>query len=296
MAETRNLPANRLLLPALAVTICGAMWGGFWIPLRWFEAQGVGGGWVNLTFNAVALLSPLPWLLTRKSWSGFVSQAATGLILGSAFSLYTVSLVLTDVLHAILLFYLTPVWSTLACWLFLGERLSLSRIAAMILGFTGMAFILGVTDGLPVPRNAGDWLALASGMLWAAGTLRSFARPATGIALPVFMFAAGGIVSATAVLLVASGLSLPLAGAGNFVSVLPWIVLLALIIFVPPNFLVLWAAQRMDSGRVGILLMSEVLVGAITAAAFSGEPFATAELAGTILIVCAGLIEVLGRR
>ncbi len=296
MAESNHLPANKLLLPALAVTICGAMWGGFWIPLRWFEAQGVGGGWVNLTFNAVALLSPLPWLLTRKSWNGFVSQAATGLILGSAFSLYTVSLVLTDVLHAILLFYLTPVWSTLAGWLFRGERLSLSRIAAMVLGFAGMAFILGVTDGLPVPRNAGDWLALASGMLWAAGTLRSYARPASGIALPVFTFSAGGIVSAGIVLLIASWLSLPLAGAGNFLSVLPWIVILALIIFVPPNFLVLWAAQRMDPGRVGILLMSEVMVGAITAAAFSGEPFATAELMGTILIICAGLIEVLGRR
>ena len=38
---------------------------------------------------------------------------------------------------------------------------------------------------------------------------------------------------------------------------LPWIMLLGLIIFVPPNFLVLWAAQRIDSARVGILLMTE---------------------------------------
>ena len=66
--------------------------------------------------------------------------------------------------------------------------------------------------------------------------------------------------------------------------------------FVPPNFLVLWAAQRIDSGRVGILLMTEVLVGAATAALFSGEPFGLMELTGTALIVCAGLVEVLGRR
>ena len=45
------------------------------------------------------------------------------------------------------------------------------------LGFAGMGFILGVTDGLPVPRNAGDWVALSSSMLWTAGTLRSFAKP-----------------------------------------------------------------------------------------------------------------------
>lgn len=296
MAQSNQYPTKNFLLPALAVAICGAMWGGFWIPLRWFDDQGVGGGWVNLTFNAVALLSPLPWMLNRKAWQGFATQATTGLVLGTAFSLYTVSLVLTDVLHAILLFYLTPVWSTLGGWLLRGERLSLSRIAAMVLGFAGMAFILGITDGLPLPRNTGDWLALASGMLWAAGTLRSYAKPASGIALPVFTFSAGGIVSASIILLIGSWLSLPLAGTGSYLIVLPWIVLLALIIFVPPNFLVLWAAQRMDPGRVGILLMSEVMVGAITAAMFSGEPFGSAELLGTILIICAGLVEVLGRR
>jgi drug/metabolite transporter (DMT)-like permease len=73
-------------------------------------------------------------------------------------------------------------------------------------------------------------------------------------------------------------------------------VFFALIFFVPPNFLVLWAAQRIDSGRVGILLMTEVLAGAATAALFSGEAFGTMELAGTLLILCAGLVEVLGRR
>ena len=283
-------------MPALAVALCGAMWGGFWYPLRWFDSQGVGGGWTSLVFNAVAAASPLPWLLRRKAWNGFGTQALTGLLLGSAFSLYTVSLVLTDVLHAILLFYLTPVWSTLAGWFFLRERLSLSRIIAMALGFAGMACILGIKDGLPLPRNAGDWLALGSGMLWAAGTLRSFARPSEGIALPVFSFSIGGLASSAVILMIAAGLSLPLASTGNIANALPWIVLLALIIFVPPNFLVLWAAQRIDSGRVGILLMTEVLVGSVTAAAFSGEPFGIMELTGTILIVAAGLIEVLGRR
>lgn len=284
------------LLPAIAVALCGAMWGGFWFPLRWFDGQGVGGGWVSLMFNAVAAASPLPWLMHRKAWEGFASQALTGLFLGSAFSLYTVSLVMTDVIHAILLFYLTPVWSTLVGWLFLGERMKLSRIIAMALGFLGMGCILGLNNGLPLPRNAGDWVALISGMLWAAGTLRSFAMPSPGIALPVFTFSIGGLVSSAIILAFGAGLAMPLASIGNLVHALPWIILLALIIFVPPNFLVLWAAQRMNPGRVGILLMTEVLVGSISAALFSGEAFGMIELAGTVLIVCAGLIEVLGRR
>jgi len=284
------------LLPAIAVALCGAMWGGFWFPLRWFDGQGVGGGWVSLIFNVVAAISSLPWLMHRKAWHGFAGQALTGLLLGSAFSLYTVSLVMTDVIHAILLFYLTPMWSTLVGWLFLGERLKVSRILAMVLGFLGLGCILGFNDGLPLPRNTGDCVALISGMLWTAGTLMSFAKPSPGIAVPLFTFSIGGLVSSAIILALGAGLAMPLASIGNLVHSLPWIILLALIIFVPPNFLVLWAAQCIDPGRVGILLMTEVLVGSISAALFTGEVFGMSEMAGTVFIVCAGLSEVLGRR
>lgn len=285
------------LLPSAAVALCGMAWGGFWYPLRWFEDLGVGGAWVSLIFFAVAAASPLPWLFRKAHWRDRLgSQFFTGLLLGTAFTLYTVSLVMTDVIHAILLFYLTPVWSTIGGLMFLRERMTLARGLSMALGFAGMMFILGFEEGLPLPRNAGDWVALASGMLWAAGTLRSFARPSSGIAMPVFSFSIGGLVSSGVVLIIAAMISSPLASISNLAPTLPWIVLLALIIFVPPNFLVLWAAQRIDSGRVGILLMTEVLAGSITAALFSGEPFGLRELAGTTLIVVAALTEVLGRR
>src|SRR6478736_663802 len=113
-AIARKPPAH--VLPAVAVALCGVMWGVFWVPLHWFGTEGVGGAWVSLIFNAMAMASALPWLLRRTAWEGFADQAVNGLLLGTAFSLYTISLVLTDVIHAILLFYLTPVWSTLAGW------------------------------------------------------------------------------------------------------------------------------------------------------------------------------------
>lgn len=271
------------------------MWGVFWVPLHWFGSEGVGGAWVSLIFNALAMVSALPWLTQRKAWSGFSDQAVNGMLLGTAFSLYTVSLVLTDVIHAILLFYLTPVWSTIAGWILFRERLSASRILAMAMGFAGLAAVLGVKDGIPLPRNWGDALALLSGMCWAAGTIRSFRRPTRRIALPVFGFALGGFVSSAVILAIAAAMALPLAEPGHLVAMLPWIVLLGLVIFVPPNFLVLWAAQRIDSARVGILLMTEVLFGTLSAGLLSGQPFGLAEGIGTALIVGAGLIEVFRR-
>ena len=284
------------LLPSLAVAICGAMWGGFWYPLRWLESTGLGGAWVSVIFFAIAAISPLPWMLRRDAWRGFAGQLPSGILMGTAFAFYTVSLVLTDVIHAILLFYLTPVWSTLAGVVLLGERVTLNRAIAMALGFAGMVFILGFDQGLPIPRNSGDWIALVSGMLWAAGTLRSYRKPAKGVALPVLSFSAGGLAASLVTVLIAWSLNSPISEIGNLGVVLPLAIVFAMIFFVPPNFLILWAAQRIDSGRVGILLMTEVLAGAVTAALFSGEAFGAMELAGTVLILCAGLVEVLGRK
>lgn len=284
------------LLATFAVALCGSIWGLFWLPLRWLEGQEVGGGWTSLIFNLVLLVTALPLLRRRADWAGFGRLAPAGLLLGTAFSLYTVALVMTDVLHAILLFYLTPIWSTLAARLLFGTPLTAARLIAIAFGFIGMVLILGGTEGVPLPRNAGDWVALLSGMLWAAGTMCSFARPAPGIALPVVAFSLGGMVASGLVLAAGAGLALPLAEAGRLLPALPWIILAALLVFVPPNFLVLWAAQRLDPGRIGILLTTEVLVGAISAALLSGEAFGIAELGGTVFIIMAALVEVLGRR
>jgi drug/metabolite transporter (DMT)-like permease len=296
MADSPANPPRATFLPVLAVSACGAMWGLYWLPLRWFEAQGLGGAWSALLFNLVALAVTLPWLLRARRWTGLADQAVTGLFLGTAFTLYTVSLVLTDVIHAILLFYLTPVWSTLAGWLLLRERVTVARVLAVACGFAGLWCILGDAGGLPLPRSGGDWMALASGVLWSAGTLRSYRRPARSIALSVLSFAAGGLVSAVPVLAVAAGAGSAVAGLGNVTAVLPAVVAVALVVYVPPTFLVLWAAQRLDPGRVGILLMGEVLVGSASAALYAGEAFAARELLGTAFIAAAGLIEVLGRR
>jgi drug/metabolite transporter (DMT)-like permease len=284
------------LFAAIAVALCGAIWGLFWLPLHWLEGRGVGGGWTSFVFNVVSMLAPLPFLWRRAAWIGFLRQAPAGLLLGTAFSMYSVSLVMTDVLHAILLFYLTPVWSTLAGRVLFGTRLTGARIISIVCGAAGMALILGVTEGLPLPRNAGDWVALVSGMLWAAGTMHSYARPAPGIAVPVFTFSLGGVVASGVILAFGAAAGMPMAVAGPIWSAIPWIIAAALVFFVPPNFLVLWAAQRLDPGRVGILLTTEVLVGALSAGFLSGQPFGLPEIAGTIFIISAGLVEVLGRR
>lgn len=53
-----------------------------------------------------------------------------------------------------------------------------------------------------------------------------------------------------------------------------------------------WAAARLEPARVGILLMSEVLVGVIAAALFAGERLGELEAVGGALVVAAAVMEV----
>ena len=69
MSVTNPPAPPTYLLAAVAVALCGAIWGLFWLPLHWLEGRGVGGGWTSFVFNVVSLLAPLPFLLRRAAGS-----------------------------------------------------------------------------------------------------------------------------------------------------------------------------------------------------------------------------------
>ena len=54
----------------------------------------------------------------------------------------------------------------------------------------------------------------------------------------------------------------------------------------------MWATLRLDPARVGILLMPEVIFGALTAAIFAGETLSASEMIGGELVILCGLLEV----
>ena len=268
-----------------------------WLPLRYIARQGLESAWAGLAVAFVSLLFLLPLLPWRGKWDRrlIASILYSGLLNGAALALYCASMLLTDVVRALLLFYVAPMWGALLSRLVLGERLSPARLLAIAMCIAGMLVILGNEHGLPWPRNAGDWLALVSGVVFAYGSLRVYEAPAVSAKAQTAATMAGCVVVSAVVLTL-----LPAALAGPTPSVSGTLVLslivYALAMIVPINWLWLWSAKYLPPSRVSLIFSLEAVVGIITAALLAGEPFGWREAIGSLLVVGSTIIDVAGHR
>ena len=61
-------------------------------------------------------------------------------MIGAAFTFYANGLVQTSVIRATLLFYLSPIWSTIIGIIWLNERLTIARVISIIVALIGLIF------------------------------------------------------------------------------------------------------------------------------------------------------------
>lgn len=194
-----------------------------------------------------------------------------------------------EVAVIILLWFLTPVWSVLIARFVLGWPVAPLRIAAIAVGLAGLALMLGAGGGMPWPRGPGEWMALAAGMLWSVATTGMAVRPPMAPVSAAFVFALGACAAAGAIAAVLPGAPVALSEPGRAALVA---VLTGALWWAASIAALLWATARLEPVRVGILLMTEVLVGAATAAVLAGERLSAMEIAGGALVLIAGLLEV----
>lgn len=281
------------LVASLIVVGTGALWGFYWLPVRRLAEIALPGAWGTLAIVAAATVLLAPLALKRRQRLGGADPLALASIAlgGAAFVLYSVGFVYGRVAIVVLLFFLTPVWSTLIARFVMGWHTPRLRVAAIAVGITGLAVMLGADGAVPVPRGAGEWLGLISGMLWSIATTGIRAKPSLGPGEAAFVFAAGACAGA---LLLAPFFE-PLPSDITFGSVgraLGWAIAAGSLWWGLSMASLMWAAPRLEPARVGILLMAEVLVGAISAAMLAGERLGGLEIIGGALVLCAGILEV----
>ncbi len=276
----------------LACLYAGAVWGVFWIPLRALEDAGLHSLWVTTVHFLVpaCLVLPILMLRWRHILRGGVAFQLTVLASGAALTFYSASIVFTDVVRALMLFYLMPIWSILLARVVLKEPITPIRIIAIGVALAGMLIMFGLGVGYPVPRNAGDWMGLAAGIFWAITMvrIRCYEGAHASLDLTIGFFLWGLILSAGVALLLAPG------QGPSFDQVrpaLPLLLLFMLLLVIPGTYASLWGPKFLNPGVVGLLFMTEIVVGAISAALLAGEPFGPREAIGVFLIASASLLE-----
>ena len=290
-STNRVMKDDRTTLLASAIVIAaGALWGVYWLPVRSLAEAGLPGAWGTLLAAAVAALLTAPAAIIRRQ---ALRQTPPSVLLfyaigGFAFVLYSVALVYGRVAIIIVLFYLTPVWSTLIGRYVMGWPITPLRLGALATGLAGLAIMLGTGGNGPLPRNLGEWLALLSGILWAVSATGIRTRSNLAATEAGFVFVAGACVGA---LLLVPILALP-APEVAIGPALAWSVAAGSLWWAIMMTALMWATARLDPTRVGILLMSEVLVGAASGAIFLGEHLGPMELLGGALVLAAGVMEV----
>lgn len=279
---------------ALAIAIGAGLWGLFWIPLRYLSEAGFGPFWSA----ALATGSALPVaVLAAARWGKWRAEhmrwmALVGIGIGVSEVCYFYAVVSTDVVRAIFLFYMLPIWATLIDRVVFGIKLNPWRAFAILLAFAGLWLLLGGDGGLPVPRNAGDWAGLVAGFFW--GTTLSLVRgraevdPFWNVASAIFC---GTVLAALAALLIGNvGLS-----AGTFTPALAFAVLLfGIIAFWPSMIGQLWGARLVPATRAALLTMTEIVVATISAWALIGTSMTLLSIVGGLVIVTAVLIDIYG--
>ena len=293
-----NTPNTSVAGPSLLVVIIGALWGLYWVPIRRLEAVLSTGPW--LTFAVVCLgclgLVPFAWKGRRRLRDSNKRALLSTALGGASFVLYSNGLLYGQVAVVILLFYLTPVWSTLIGRFWMKWPTSPWRYLAIVLGLAGIGMVLsGSHNGLPLPHTLGDVLGLTSGILWSIAATGINVHSRTRAAETNFVFCAGG--AGMALIL---GLCLGPGGPGHLAVELGltawgWMACVGLVWWAVSLTGFMWATRRLEPARVGILLMSEVIVGAISAGLFAGEPFSGIMIMGAALVVGAAVIETVSK-
>ena len=272
----------------------GMVFGIYWIPLRELEQAGFSGLWSTFVFNLMPLLCVLPLAVFRVSAIAGSSRHfhLCSALMGMGYVLYASSFLYTEVIRAILLFYLMPIWGFLLARIITGDPITPVRWLSMALGLSGMLVIFGVENGIPLPHNVGDWMALLSGFLWAVASLMLLTdkRSTTRDYVVMFFFWAMLFSGIMALVATQQG-QLPAAQWSELPGTLYWVVPLALVVLIPAAVATVFGPSHLNPGIVGLLFMTEISVGVTTAALFAGEPFGLREITGVALITLAGLAE-----
>lgn len=286
-------PSKAMTGPALLALMAAVMWGLWWLPIRFLEDMGLGGAWAGLAMALGGLPVLAILAATDRGVNRLTPKAIAGAVLvGVAVTLYASALTFTDVVRAVLLFYLAPAWSTAIECLFLGRRWTWRSSLALALSFAGVITIFR-GDLSASGWNGGDLMALMSGLAWSSGAALIFTAPPASARRLALATCVGAVVVGALVLTIGGGQAGALSDALDLRDVASISVASGTVYLAPIIIITMWAARRLPPAMFSFLLTAEILSGVASSAMFLDERFGAPEAIGALLVALGAVVEVI---
>jgi len=276
------------LFPVLSLLFSATLWGVLWYPLRLLEEQGLVGLWIVLLVYVSALFTGSIFIIVRRyrfqpSWTLFILACVSGWCNTS----FILAILEGNVVRVLLLFYLSPLWTVILGMLLLNE--SLSRFSKLTLSSAMCGALIMLWDakiGMPWPKDMSDWLAISSGMAFALSNV--LVRKMQAVKIVVKAVATwGGVFMVAGILLLLQRQPLPAVET----SVLFYVLALGGIGFFFMTLALIYGVTHMPAHRSAIILLFELVAGAISAQLLTDEVVLINEWIGGALIIIAAWFE-----
>ncbi len=275
--------------PVLSLLLGASLWGLIWYPMRLLEAAGLHGIWLALILYGSALLVSL--LRMSGAYTEFSRFPLSLLLLAVSAGWTNVAFVLAvldgNIVRVMLLFYLSPLWAVLMAWLFLAERISLLSLASLILSLAGAVIMLwSPSMGVPWPQGRVDWLAISAGFAFAMSNVATRKMADTSIAAKSLSTWLGVVIVAMG-LIILLGLPAPRAEAQVFFSA----ILLGGVGILGMTWLIQYGVTHMPVQRSAVIMLFELVVGAVSQQLLTNEHMILREWIGGLLIAIAAYVS-----
>lgn len=275
------------LFPILTLLLGATMWGLVWYPIRLFEAQGLHGLWSSALMYCGTFVIAIPVLY--KGWREWLKNPLLFFLMAIAAGWTNVAFILAildgNIVRVLLLFYLSPIWATLLGYFFLGEQLSKRAMVVLLVAMIGAIVMLWDSSlGFPAPQSESDWLALSAGVAFAITNVlihklsdaTVMVKTATGwlgvfIVAFVLIYFTGEINTATT-------------------EVMVWAWILGAAVMTLMNIAVVYGVTHMPVHRSAIILLFEIVVGAVSSLLLTDEIIQLQEWVGGSLVILAAYL------
>jgi drug/metabolite transporter (DMT)-like permease len=296
----QNKP-NKNALAIFALLFGATSWGLIWYPYRLMSDAGVSGVASSFYTYFVALMIALIYFgiiyfkngiknelqnafdsFTLSKTLIFLSLTAGWTNLG-----YVMAVIHGEVMHVMLLFYLSPLWTLILAYFWLKEPISRTGFFAIMLSLIGAFTMLWQPNALPLPSSTSDWLAVSAGICFALTNV--ITRKSHHISLTTKSFAVWiGVVVTSLICKQFLGESFP---SPSFFTATQWLVIVLIaLLLIAVTLGVQYGVSQILASRAAVIFLFELVIAAVASYYWANEAMTANEWIGGCLIVAAGLV------